>query len=161
MPGGILSLSAPRGSTAGGIVWAAVPAFGDANAGLVPGQLLAFDASTMVNVWSSEMELGTLMKFAPPTVANGRVYVGTFDGHVVVFGTDCIAPVCPRRCGETGDNCGHSFRCGPPCPPPPPGSICTPPKVMCTQCDGGQTYCATRCFQCGPKPATTLRRKNL
>ncbi|HWL89096.1 MAG TPA: hypothetical protein VNO21_25010, partial [Polyangiaceae bacterium] len=92
MPGGILSLSA-NGSTAGtGIVWASIEdpwcAGGreECNAENLRtrGRLIAFDAETLRTLWQSEAN--TLAKFAPPTVANGRVYLSTFDHKIVVYG---------------------------------------------------------------------------
>lgn len=51
---------------------------GDHNA--KPGQLLAFDAQTMQLLWRSDkagVKLGDRIKFSVPTVANGRVYIGS------------------------------------------------------------------------------------
>jgi outer membrane protein assembly factor BamB len=58
--------------------------------------LFAFDAETLELVWSSQqegLELGDRIKFAVPTVANGRVFIGTgtsadgnADGTLTVFG---------------------------------------------------------------------------
>jgi outer membrane protein assembly factor BamB len=86
-PGGVLSLSA-NGNTEG-IVWAMHQASGDANPAPVAGILRAFDASNLRELWNSGTgadAVGTLAKFVPPTVANGNVYVATFDGVVQVYG---------------------------------------------------------------------------
>ena len=53
--------------------------------------LQAFDALDVTNeLWSSDAEasdmLGSIAKFAPPTVANGRVFVGTASNQLVVYG---------------------------------------------------------------------------
>ena len=45
-----------------------------------PASLRAFDAETLQEIWNSEQiasrdRVGTLMKFVPPVVANGRVYL--------------------------------------------------------------------------------------
>jgi hypothetical protein len=87
-----LSVSS-NGSTAGtGIVWAATSLSGDANAGIVPGQLWAFDASNLTNeLWDSQQNssrdgVATFAKYAPPTVANGKVYVATFSEQLLVYG---------------------------------------------------------------------------
>jgi outer membrane protein assembly factor BamB len=103
MPGGVLSVSADGGAFGTGIVWATRPS--DCPAGdhspmndrpcnaqfkIVPGNLKAFDAETLVELWSSSSpadSLGMLGKFNPPTVAHGRVYVGT-------FGRNCVAAGC-------------------------------------------------------------------
>lgn len=83
MPGGILSVSA-NGTVAGtGILWSTVPFAGDANWDTVPGVVRAFDAANLTEIWNSRMnperdDLGYLAKYNPPTVFNGRLYVGTF-----------------------------------------------------------------------------------
>ena len=90
-PGGSLIVSA-NGSTAGtGIVWAHMNTSSDAKHGLSPGILRAFDAETLEELWNSELNstrdrVGTLMKFVPPVVVNGRVYVPNQDNQVVVYG---------------------------------------------------------------------------
>ncbi len=90
-PGGSLTLSA-NGSRAGtGIVWASMPTNQDGIHGLVAGILRAFDAETLREVWSSEQNAardraGTLVKFVPPVVARGKVYLATNDGAVAVYG---------------------------------------------------------------------------
>ena len=88
MPGGILSVSA-NGSKAGtGIVWALVTATGDANECRgVKGMLMAFDAQNVSHeLWRSQQanpaldtadSFGLVARFAAPTIANGKVFVGT------------------------------------------------------------------------------------
>jgi len=89
MPGGLLGVSS-NGSLAGtGIVWAIVPANGDANSCRgVKGMLMAFDAEDVTNeLWRSQGKgamapdnsdsFGLLARFNPPTIANGKVFVGT------------------------------------------------------------------------------------
>ena len=88
-PGGILALSA-NGSTPGsGILWATRAATeGRAAAGL----LHAFDAADISReLWNSEKDsardrLGNFAKFNTPTIANGKVYVGTLSKELVVYG---------------------------------------------------------------------------
>ena len=91
-PGGTLSLSA-NGATAGsGVLWATFTSTkvdttsghqGDAWHYLVPGVLYAYDANTLTTpIWTSTAnkardDLGLLAKFNAPTVANGKVYVGS------------------------------------------------------------------------------------
>src|SRR5207244_2567507 len=89
MPGGILSLSA--NGTANAILWANeafgnVPSDPDANDAPTPNILPAYDVSTatsgtLQSIWDSEAEandrVGASTKFAPPLVANGRVYQAT------------------------------------------------------------------------------------
>jgi hypothetical protein len=59
-----------------------------------PGTLHAFDASNLSHeLWNSDMSpgdtLGEFVKFTNPTVANGKVYVATSSGSVVVYGSIC------------------------------------------------------------------------
>jgi outer membrane protein assembly factor BamB len=89
MPGGMLSLSSNGAHDA--ILWAALPLAGDANLNrLVDGILRAFDAESLAELWKSTTapgnQLGHFAKFASPTVANGHVYVPTYDAKVVVYG---------------------------------------------------------------------------
>lgn len=86
-----LSLSA-NGSKAGtGIVWAAGP-LGNASAQVVPGVLRAFDATNLTTeLWDSQQNslrdgVVGYAKFNPPTIANGKVYLGTFSGQLLVYG---------------------------------------------------------------------------
>jgi len=92
MPGGILSISA-NGSTLGsGIVWASHPYQGNANQAVVPGILRAYDASDLTReLWNSKQnasrdDIGNFAKFCPPTIANGKVYMASFSGHLAVYG---------------------------------------------------------------------------
>ena len=96
MPGGRLVVSS-NGTTPGtGVVWAAYPTKGDANSKVVPGALVAYDATTLVNgtqikqLFHSDAKaankLGSFAKFSTPVVANGKVYVGTFSNKVVQYG---------------------------------------------------------------------------
>ncbi len=87
MPGGALSVSAlPDHSEV--IVWATYPkfdAFNPPQQQAVPGTLYAFDGEDATQViWSSD--IGEYAKFTPPTIANGHVYVATFDGKLQVYG---------------------------------------------------------------------------
>ncbi|HWY21862.1 MAG TPA: hypothetical protein VNX26_11630 [Candidatus Acidoferrum sp.] len=109
MPGGMLSISTSSPSQTGGdvIVWAthpktdawAPPPANPSNQSIptpIDGVLYAFNASDVSkNLWNSDMKpgdkLGEFSKFAPPTIANGRVYVATFSGQVQVYGL-CGAP---------------------------------------------------------------------
>jgi hypothetical protein len=97
MPGGMLSLSANGRTLDSAIVWASVPFKGDANLQTVPGILRAFDALDLTKeLWNSEQNpardrVGMFAKFCPPVVANGKVYLATFnDGSqpnkLVVYG---------------------------------------------------------------------------
>ncbi len=91
MPGGVLSISA-NGSAAGtGIVWASHP-MTDAAHAISRGVLRAYDASNVgVELWNSTQNLarddvGDYAKFNPPTVVDGKVYLGTFSHSLDVYG---------------------------------------------------------------------------
>jgi hypothetical protein len=87
-----LSLSANGGQGGTGIVWAAGPYSGDANRQIVKGILRAFDATNLGNeLWNSKQnatrdDVGGYAKFTPPTIANGKVYLATFSGKLLVYG---------------------------------------------------------------------------
>jgi len=89
--GGLLSLTANGSSAGTGIVWAthALAATGGGNA--VAGVLYAFDAEDLSRkLWDSTQVatdgLASFSKYTPPTIANGKVYVGTFSDKVEVYG---------------------------------------------------------------------------
>jgi hypothetical protein len=85
MPGGSLSVSANGSMPSTGIVWASVPVHDDAVAQLAGGALHAFDAADLKHeLWCGGV--GTFAKFVAPTVANGKVYLATFDQRVNVYG---------------------------------------------------------------------------
>ncbi len=92
MPGGFLSVSSNGNKPGTGIVWASHPYDANANWVTVPGILQAFDASDITKeIWSSKRnaardDLGMFAKFSCPTVANGKVYMGTFSKKLVVYG---------------------------------------------------------------------------
>ncbi len=88
---GSVSVSS-NGTTAGsGIVWATAPA-GDPDHATVAGNLFAYDASNLGRLlWSTTQNagrdgFGQFAKFCAPTIANGKVYVGTDSGQVAVYG---------------------------------------------------------------------------
>jgi hypothetical protein len=89
-PGGTLTLSANGDSD--GIIWALVNSQGDADHRAPPGELHAFNAATLTELWNSTQvpardDLGLLAKYVPPLVANGKVYVATGSNQVVVYGS--------------------------------------------------------------------------
>src|SRR5204862_3737306 len=90
MPGGP-SVSANGSEVASGIVWA-VTTQSTSSGGLAPGTLRAFRASDVSQeIYNSDMNhardaLGDFTKFAPPVVANGKVYVATQSNAVSVYG---------------------------------------------------------------------------
>ena len=99
-PGATTSISA--NGTSDGIVWAIDrQAFTDAShtGDATPHAVLkAYDATTMSELYSSDAkasdDAGVGIKFSVPTVANGKVFVGTANG-LSVFGETQIAPPPP------------------------------------------------------------------
>lgn len=98
MPGGFLAVSSADATGADGIVWSVAPRkslWRDPAANEIPGPsiLRAFDATVsgtaIAELWNSEMDVadavGTASKFQPPLVANGRVYVATYNNKVVIY----------------------------------------------------------------------------
>ncbi|MGH9350729.1 MAG: PQQ-binding-like beta-propeller repeat protein [Terriglobia bacterium] len=90
-PGGALTVSADGAKAGTGIVWAMLTAAGSADHGNAPGALRAYNAETLRELWDSEQDpkrdrLGTLVKFVPPVVADGKVYAATYDNAVRVYG---------------------------------------------------------------------------
>jgi len=85
MPGGMLAVSANGKQPGTGILWAVVPLDGDANQQRgVKGIVLALDAQNVTRtLWTSEQfaqrdRLGLFAKFAPPVIADSKVFVATY-----------------------------------------------------------------------------------
>ena len=51
-------------------------------------ELHAFDARTGEELWSSGTQITSFNHFTSLSVANGRVYIGTFDSMLYAFGVD-------------------------------------------------------------------------
>ena len=115
MPGGFLSISSD--GTANGIVWALTPHACDANGDVQPGALLAFDATnfaasgnpqTLVDLWDSTQNLarddvGYYAKFTYPTIAAGKVYVGSWGSVPTAIEGQCSeksTPAAPPNEGQ-------------------------------------------------------------
>ncbi|MGA7831343.1 MAG: RICIN domain-containing protein [Terracidiphilus sp.] len=88
---GTVSVSS-NGTTAGtGIVWATSPT-GDPDHATVGGNMYAYDATNLGTLlWSTSENssrdgYGNFAKFCAPTIANGKVYVGTDSELVAVYG---------------------------------------------------------------------------
>jgi hypothetical protein len=103
-PGGSLTVSANGSTSKTGIVWASMPTDVDGIHGLVAGILRAFDAETLREIWNSNQNAtrdraGTLMKFVPPVVAKGRVYLPSHDNAVHVYGNMSATTTAPGAIG--------------------------------------------------------------
>jgi outer membrane protein assembly factor BamB len=92
MPGAMLSVSCDHAQDASAVLWACVP-YGDANMTLTAGRLVAYAATSfenglLVKLWDSQdwAHQFTHNKFAPPVVANGKLFLPTYDGQVIVYG---------------------------------------------------------------------------
>lgn len=90
-PGGALTVSADGTKAGSAVVWGMLGINKSADHGNVPGILHAYNAETLEPLWNSEQNserdrLGTLVKFVPPTVVNGKVYAVTYDNQVHVYG---------------------------------------------------------------------------
>jgi outer membrane protein assembly factor BamB len=100
-PGAMLSLSA-NGSR-DGILWAAIHATGDSWHESRPGVLHAYDADDIRHELWNSLELptrddcGEYSKMAPPTVANGRVYLASFGDENVGTGQFCVYGLLPAE----------------------------------------------------------------
>jgi hypothetical protein len=105
MPGAMLSISSNGRRADTGIVWASLPELGkNALHAVVPGRLVAFAASPikgeLQELWRSDrfpahasatqrrvaVNEYKFAKFAYPTIADGKVFLATFSGQVLVFG---------------------------------------------------------------------------
>ncbi|HYV90627.1 MAG TPA: T9SS type A sorting domain-containing protein [Chitinophagales bacterium] len=90
--GGMLAISANGSSLGSGILWATLPLSGDANHETRPGILRAYDADDLSHeLWNSQINpaadsIGGFAKFVCPTIANGKVYIATFSGQLLVYG---------------------------------------------------------------------------
>lgn len=72
-------------------MWGTLTVSRSADHGNAAGVLRAFDAESLQELWNSEQQpkrdrLGTLVKFNPPAVIAGRVYVPNYDNAVSVYG---------------------------------------------------------------------------
>jgi uncharacterized protein (TIGR03437 family) len=83
---GRIGMALSANGTQGGILWETT-----SNSATGAGTLHAFDASNLaVELWNSDMDpdqdrLGVFVRFANPTVANGKVYVPT-GSNITVYG---------------------------------------------------------------------------
>jgi hypothetical protein len=97
-PGASLSISA--NGTSNGILWATTNTAGasDGNGawhGTEPGILYAYNLSGMGQIYNNEQnptrdDCGNYAKFAPPTIANGMVYLPSFGTASTLSGALCV-----------------------------------------------------------------------
>lgn len=98
-PGAMLSLSANGGRD--GILWAAIHATGDSWNESRPGILHAYDADDINHqLWNSLQNPGrddcnNYSKMAPPTIANGKVYLASFGTENIGTGQLCVYGLLP------------------------------------------------------------------
>lgn len=98
-PGAMLSLSANGGKD--GILWAAIHATGDSWNESRPGILHAYDADDINHeLWNSLQkpdrdDCNNYSKMAPPTIANGKVYLASFGTENAGTGQLCVYGLLP------------------------------------------------------------------
>jgi outer membrane protein assembly factor BamB len=90
-PGGAITVSSDGTKAGTGVLWGTVAYGRSADHGTAPGVLHAFNAENLQEIWNSEQRaerdrLGTLVKFVPPLVIGGKVYVPNYDNAVNVYG---------------------------------------------------------------------------
>jgi hypothetical protein len=78
MPGGLISLSAD--GTNDGLLWVTLPWDGGS------GRIMAYDATTLRRLWDTTVPVNGVSHNGPPTVADGKVIVGTQNGDFLVYG---------------------------------------------------------------------------
>ncbi len=87
-----LAVSSNGDTPGSGILWSAASASGDPAHSPMPGILRAFDATNLANeLWDSNQNSardkpGSYAKYVSPVIANGKVYLATVSGDVVVYG---------------------------------------------------------------------------
>jgi hypothetical protein len=101
-PGAYLSISA-NGNT-NGIVWANAVLSGNANHGSTPGVLRAYDANNVATeLWNNQQNAGrdscnNFAKNGYATIANGKVYLGSFGTANAGTGEVCVYGLLPTNC---------------------------------------------------------------
>ncbi len=99
-PGAMLSISA--NGDRDGILWASIHHVGDSWHMSQPGILYAYDADNIQNeLWNSlddasRDDCGEYSKMAPPTIANGKVYLSSFGTKNTGTGQLCVYGLLPN-----------------------------------------------------------------
>jgi hypothetical protein len=85
MPGGLASLSSNGNSSGSGVLWSTLPEGPGKASGTseLVGHLFAFDAETLKPLWDTQVP--SLGHWAVPTIADGKVFVGTGSGYVLEY----------------------------------------------------------------------------
>lgn len=93
MPGGMVSVNIDPSGSGLGVVFASVkicdhPDYPNCRVNQDRGVLRAYDPFTMRQVWddTNEREKYMFAKLVPPTIANGRVFLATASGKVLIYG---------------------------------------------------------------------------
>ena len=106
---GVLSVSSNGNASGTGVLWATAP-LGNPDHSTVPGVLYAFDSTNVANkLWDSSLVagdgIGNFAKYCAPTVANGKVYVGTDSGQICAYGLlPPVPPVAPTNLNANAGN---------------------------------------------------------
>ena len=128
--GGAISISSNNYAAGSSILWATIPLSSPIHA-LASGQLFAYDATNIGNeLWDSYQnqerdDFGYWAKFVPPTVANGKVYVGSDEGNgqLAVYGLinpglnvttidDAVLGTSANQFNYVGSGWSHCSNCG-------------------------------------------------
>ena len=94
MPGGMVSVNVDHSGSGLGVVFASVkicsePQYPECTISQDFGALRAYDPFTMRQVWNdtSDPDKYWFAKLVPPTIANGRVFLATASGKVLIYGS--------------------------------------------------------------------------
>jgi hypothetical protein len=84
------AMSISANGTTNGIVWASYSTNGGTLNSTSTAALVAFDAGSLHQLYSSDDnpndKAASWAKWVPPTVANGKVYLASFSGQILVYG---------------------------------------------------------------------------
>jgi len=93
MPGGMLSVNVDHSGSGLGVVFASVktcsePGYPNCDQQQDYGVLRAYDPFTMQQIWNDAAvpDKYWFARLVPPTIANGRVFLATASGKVLIYG---------------------------------------------------------------------------